>query len=240
MKKISQIPTIMGAILVLGSVFISLSQEKNSPKVATSTPPSVQNKTNSANNTSTPAKPKKIFIALGDSLTEGYQLSSQEAYPYLLETRLNKEFPGYKTQVINAGISGSTTSSGVNRLKKYLRLKPHVVFISLGSNDGLRGTPIDTTKENLQKMIDLARINNISIVLAGLKMPMNYGEEYRESFEKIFKDLAQTNKITYIPFLLEGVAGNPDLNLPDLIHPNGKGHKVMAETIYPYFKKFYD
>ncbi|MDE0151958.1 MAG: arylesterase [Bdellovibrionales bacterium] len=231
---------IIGPIFLLGAAFISFSQTKNSPKVTVSTPPSVQNQTNSEHNTSPPSKPKKIFIALGDSLTEGYQLSSQEAYPHLLEARLNKEFPRYKTQVINAGISGSTTSSGVNRLKKYLRLKPHVVFISLGSNDGLRGTPIDTIKKNLQNMIDLARSNNILVILAGLKIPMNYGEEYTEAFERIFKSLAQKNNVTYIPFLLEGVAGNPDLNLPDLIHPNGKGHKVMTETIYPYFRKFYN
>jgi len=186
-----------------------------------------------------PAKPQRIFIALGDSLTEGYQLSLKDAYPYLLETRLNKEFPKYKTKVVNAGISGSTTSSGVSRLKRYLQLKPHVVLISLGSNDGLRGIPIASIKTNLQNMINLARTNNISVVLAGLKIPANYGTEYREAFEQIFKELTQKNKVAYIPFLLEGVAGNPDLNLPDLIHPNGKGHKVMAETIYPYFKKFY-
>ena len=239
MKKISQIPTIMGTLFVLGGAFTSLSQTKNSPKVKISPPPSVQNKINPTNNTSPPAKPKKIFIALGDSLTEGYELRSQDAYPHLLEKRLNQEFPKYKTKVINAGISGSTTSSGTNRLKRYLHLKPQVVLISLGSNDGLRGTPIDTIKENLQKMIDLALSNNISVMLAGLKMPMNYGDEYRESFEKIFKDLAQKNNITYIPFLLEGVAGNPDLNLSDMIHPNEKGHKMMTETLYPYFKKFY-
>lgn len=229
MNKILHILLLAGPVIFGGGAFASFSQTK----IPSSSSVKTQTK-------KLPAKLQRTFIALGDSLTEGYQLNPKEAYPYLLETRLNREFPKYKTKVVNAGISGSTTSSGVNRLKKHLRLKPTAVFISLGSNDGLRGTPVDSTKQNLQNMIDLARANNISVLLTGLKLPMNYGTEYREAFEKIFKDLSQTNKITYIPFLLEGVAGNPDLNLPDLIHPNEKGHKVMAETLYPYFKRFYD
>ncbi len=213
---------------VKSSKEITNSQNKNSKQ----NPKNTQNlKTN---------KPQKIFIALGNSLTEGYQISSQDAYPHLLKTRLNKEFPKYKTQVINAGISGSTTSSGVSRLKKYLHLKPQAVLISLGSNDGLRGIPLNLIKKNLQEMIGLALENKISVLLAGLKLPVNYGESYRKPFEKIFIDLSRENKITLIPFLLEGVAGNPKLNLPDLIHPNEAGHKAMAQTIYPYFKKFYE
>ena len=240
MNKKNQIFLSSGLVIFLGSVFVSISQIRK-PSEIKQTPTAAQS--NNAQNKNSPIpsqpKPQKIFIALGDSLTEGYQLNPQKAYPYLLETRLNKEFPKYKTKVINAGISGSTTSSGVSRFKRYLKLKPQAVLISLGSNDGLRGTPTESIKNNLQNMIDLALANNISVLLTGLKLPVNYGNEYRKSFEQIFKEL-EKNKITLIPFLLEGVAGKPEFNLPDLIHPNEEGHEVMAKTLYPYFKQFYN
>ena len=237
MSKKNQILISVGLVILLGGAFIGFFQIKK--------PLEIKNSTNSQNNNSisppehTAHKPQQIFIALGDSLTEGYQLSSKHAYPYLLETRLNKDFPKYETKVINAGISGSTTSSGVHRLKKHLRLQPRAVLISLGSNDGLRGVPIDSIKKNLQAMIDLAFANKISVLLAGLKLPANYGTEYRKAFEKIFKELSEKNNIVLIPFLLEEVAGKAELNLPDLIHPNEEGHKVMTQTLYPYFKQFY-
>ena len=245
-KKI--LPSI-GFIILLGSVWVGTYQFKTPSDIQQTSEIKKsqevkQNKHSKKNhkNIQSPdnSKPQKIFIALGDSLTEGYQLDSQNSYPRLLEARLNKEFPKYKTQVVNAGISGSTTSSGTARLKKYLHLNPLAVLISLGSNDGLRGTPIDLIKKNLQNMIDLALANKISVLLAGLKLPVNYGESYRRPFEKIFKDLSRENKITLIPFLLKGVAGNPEFNLPDLIHPNEEGHKIMMQTLYPYFKKFYE
>ena len=254
MNKKNQILLTFSLVILLGIVFVSISQiRKPSETKQTLEIKNAQNKQSKKNDKNSqnknfenniipskpePRKPQKIFIALGDSLTEGYQLSSQKAYPYLLEIRLNTDFPQYKTKVINAGISGSTTSSGVSRLKRYLKLRPQAVLISLGSNDGLRGTPIDSIKKNLQNIIDLALENNISVLLAGLKLPANYGDEYRKSFEKIFKDL-EKNKITFIPFLLEGVAGKPEFNLPDLIHPNEEGHKIMTKTLYPYFKQFY-
>ena len=240
MNKKNQIFLSSGLVIFLGAVFVSISQIRKPSEIKqTLTAAQSNNAQNKNNPIPSQPKPQKIFIALGDSLTEGYQLSPQKAYPHLLETRLNKNFPQYKTQVINAGISGSTTSSGVSRLKRHLKLKPQAVLISLGSNDGLRGTPIKSIKKNLQNMIDLALANNISVLLTGLKLPVNYGNEYRKSFEKIFKELENNNKITLIPFLLEGVAGKPEFNLPDLIHPNEEGHQVMAKTLYPYFKQFY-
>ena len=240
-KKIQTLKWVVPAI-VLGSIFIGIYQINKPSEIEKPIPTSSQNNKNTSkkNDNSSTNKPIRTFIALGDSLTEGYQLNPQDAYPYLLEIRLNKDFPQYKTKIINSGISGSTTSSGVHRLKKHLNLKPHAVLITLGSNDGLRGTPIDSIKKNLQDMIDLALTNNISVLLAGLKLPINYGTEYRESFEKIFKDLSKENTITYIPFLLKGVAGKPEFNLPDLIHPNEKGHTIMTQTLYPYFKNFYE
>lgn len=239
MNKKTQIFLSSGLVIFLGVVFVSISQIRKPSEIKqTLTAAQSNNAQNKNNPIPSQPKPQKIFIALGDSLTEGYQLNSQQAYPHLLEIRLNKDFPQYKTQIINAGISGSTTSSGVSRFKRYLKLKPQAVLISLGSNDGLRGIPIKSIKKNLQNMIDLALANNISVLLAGLKLPVNYGNEYRKSFEQVFKEL-EKNKITLIPFLLEGVASKPEFNLPDLIHPNEEGHKIMAKTLYPYFKQFY-
>ncbi len=238
-KKIQILKWAVPAI-VLGGIFIGIYQIKNPAE--REKPLSSQNNTNTPQkeDTSSINKPIQTFIALGDSLTEGYRLHLQFAYPHLLETRLNKKFPQYKTKVINDGISGSTTSSGVTRLKRHLHLKPRAVLITLGSNDGLRGIPIDSIRKNLQDMIDLALNNNIAVLLAGLKLPINYGESYREPFEQIFKDLSKENNIIYIPFLLEGVAGQPAFNLPDLIHPNEEGHKIITQTLYPYFRKFYE
>ncbi len=187
----------------------------------------------------TPQKEKFIFIALGDSLTAGYNLNKEDTFPHLLEQKLNKEFPQYQTQVINAGINGSTTSSALSRLKTYLSFKPNIVLIALGSNDGMRGTSIDTIQKNLEETIQLAKTNNIKIILVGLKLPLNYGDDYRIPFEKVFTNLAQKHKIAYVPFLLEGVATIPEYNLPDGIHPNEKGHRIITNTLYPYFKSFY-
>ena len=179
------------------------------------------------------------FIALGDSLTAGYLLDKKNTFSYLLEQKLNQKFPQYYTQVINAGINGSTTSSALSRLRNYISFKPQVVLIALGSNDGMRGIAINIIEKNLEETIQLAKKNNIKVILAGMKIPLNYGEDYRIVFEEIFTSLAQKYEITYVPFLLEGVAMIPEYNLSDGIHPNEKGHKIITQTLYPYFKNFY-
>ena len=217
------------ALLCIGLLLMSFPyfSKNNTPKPA----PTTHNQNNS--------KEKFIFIALGDSLTAGYQLGEQDAFPYLLEQKLNEEFPQYQTQVVNAGINGSTTSSALSRLKSYLPLKPQVVFIALGANDGLRGISIELMRKNLEETIQLAKKNDIKVLLAGMKLPLNYGKNYRNSFENVFTNLAQKYKINDVPFLLKDVATVPEHNLADGIHPNKKGHQIITQTLYPYFKSFY-
>ena len=139
--------------------------------------------------------------------------------------------------MINAGSSGSTSASAFSRMRWHLKGKPKIVILALGANDGLRGTKVDATKANLGKAIDLALKANCTVYLAGMKLPMNYGEKYRKDFEAVFKALVKEKKIKEIPFLLKGVGGRPKLNLADGIHPNEKGHEIIAQTVYEVIKK---
>ena len=175
------------------------------------------------------------ILILGDSLTEGYGVSAQQAFPSLLEKKLNDEFSSDKNrsyEIINAGISGSTSSGGVSRIEWLLKSKPDFLILALGGNDGLRGVPVEETKNNLEKIILAAKSKDIPTLLAGMKMPPNYGIEYTREFSKLFEDLANQENVPLIPFLLEGVGGNPAMNLPDRIHPNSAGHQKIAETVY--------
>ena len=175
------------------------------------------------------------ILILGDSLTEGYGVSAQQAFPSLLEKKLNNEFSSDKNssyEIINAGISGSTSSGGVSRIEWLLKSKPDFLILALGGNDGLRGVPVEETKNNLEKIILAAKYKDIPTLLAGMKMPPNYGIEYTREFSKQFEDLANQENVPLIPFLLEGVGGNPEMNLPDRIHPNPAGHQKIAETVY--------
>jgi acyl-CoA thioesterase-1 len=179
------------------------------------------------------AGPPRVLI-LGDSLTEGLGVSKEQAYPALLETSLKKRFP--QITVVNAGISGSTSASAESRLKWQLKNKPDLLVLALGANDGLRGLPVEAMKSNLEKTIKLAQENKIRVILAGMKIPMNYGEPYRKSYEKVFSDLAKKYSLPFVPFLLEGVGGNPAMNIADGIHPNPEGHKKIAATLTPYIE----
>ena len=175
------------------------------------------------------------ILILGDSLTEGYGVSAQQAFPSLLEKKLNDEFSSDKNrsyEIINAGISGSTSSGGVSRIEWLLKSKPDFLILALGGNDGLRGVPVEETKNNLEKIILAAKSKDIPTLLAGMKMPPNYGIEYTREFSKLFEDLANQENVPLIPFLLEGVGGNPAMNLPDRIHPNPSGHQKIAQTVY--------
>jgi acyl-CoA thioesterase I len=173
-------------------------------------------------------------ICLGDSLTSGYGLSPDEAYPYLVELKLKAQ--GVDVQMINAGISGSTTASGKGRLEWLIKGHgiPKVLLLALGANDGLRGQDLAKSKNNLANIIEFAQSKNISVLLAGLKIPKNYGLPYSQEFENMFVDLAETYKLPLIPFFLEGVALNPQFNLPDGLHPNAKGQEIIADTVTKY------
>jgi acyl-CoA thioesterase-1 len=179
-----------------------------------------------------PVQDEKVILFLGDSLSAGFGLDVAEAFPSLIQKKIEQEKLPFK--VINAGLSGETTAGGLRRIDWLLKQKVDVLVIELGGNDGLRGIAPSETKKNLQGIIDKAREKNpdIVIVLAGMQAPPNMGKDYTEKFRAIFPALAKKNSIALIPFLLEGVAGNPRLNLPDGIHPTAEGHRIIAETVW--------
>lgn len=171
----------------------------------------------------------QTILFLGDSLTEGYQLSKEEAFPAIIERTLKTKHKDIK--VLNGGVSGATSASGMKRLNWYQKAKPEIMVLALGANDGLRGIKPAATEKNLSEIIEKAQKLDMTVILAGMKMPTNMGEPYRTQFENIFPKLAKKYQVKLIPFLLEGVGGVPKLNLPDGIHPNPEGHEVMAKTV---------
>ena len=179
------------------------------------------------------AASKKTILFLGDSLTEGFGVEKNQSFPALFDKKLKEE--GFlKVKVVNAGIGGSTSASARSRLNWFLRSKPDIIVLALGGNDGLRGLSTSEMKKNLAATIRLALSNHITVVLAGMKIPPNYGKKYTKDFEQVFPALAKEFSIPLIPFLLDGVAGERDLNLPDGIHPNPEGHKLIVQTVWKY------
>jgi acyl-CoA thioesterase-1 len=171
-----------------------------------------------------------VVVCLGDSLTEGYGVEPEQSWPSLLESRLRANgHPGVR--VVNAGISGSTSASAVSRLRWLLASEPDVVILALGGNDGLRGLALEATEKNLADAIALAKSRGVRVVLAGMKLPPNYGPDYTRGFEAMFPALARRYEVALIPFLLEGVAARPDKNLPDGIHPNASGYEIVVENV---------
>lgn len=186
---------------------------------------------NNANNST-----KKI-VFFGDSLTAGYGLEDvDDAYPSIIQTKIDSL--QLKYTVINSGISGETTAGGKNRINWVLNQKPDVFVLELGANDGLRGLPLQETRNNLQFMIDVLqkKYPDCKIVLAGMQIPPNMGQDYTTGFKNIFPELAQKNNISLIPFLLENVGGVPELNQADGIHPTKKGHQILAKNVWDVLK----
>jgi acyl-CoA thioesterase I len=179
---------------------------------------------------SSPGAPaERVVVCLGDSLTEGYGIAPEQAWPSLVERMLRDR--GQPVRMVNAGISGSTSASAVSRLRWQLRSKPEIVVIELGANDGLRGVEVAATRANLAAAIELAKQSGARVLLAGMKLPPNYGSEYAAAFEAMFPALAAKYGVALLPFLLEGVAANPDLNQPDGIHPNARGTEIVARNV---------
>lgn len=178
----------------------------------------------------------KTFVFLGDSLTEGYGVAQSSAFPQLIQQKIIADKLDWK--VIAAGSSGSTSSSALSRLKWIGKDKPDYVMLLLGSNDGLRGFKPEEIERNLDEALSWAKKNEIKVILGQLNIPANYGKAYQQKFFEIYPKLAKKYKIDLAPFLLEGVYNRADLKLPDGIHPNEKGYKIIADNMYSYLKKF--
>ncbi len=178
------------------------------------------------------ASEPKAILFLGNSLTAGYGLDATQAFPALIQDRIDSL--GWNFKVINAGQNGDTSAGGLRRIDWLLRREFHVLVLELGINDGLRGIHVDVTRQNLQAIINRtkSRYPGVKAVIAGMQVPPNMGEDYGSSFRAIFPQLAKKNGAQLIPFLLEGVGGNPGLNLPDGVHPSAEGHKIVAENIW--------
>jgi acyl-CoA thioesterase I len=176
----------------------------------------------------------RVVLAFGDSLTAGSGVLADEAYPALLQARLRRE--GYAYRVVNAGVSGETTAGARRRLPWALRTNPTVVIVALGANDGLRGRSVASMREDLARIVDGFAAGGARVLLAGMRLPPNYGDGYTREFSGAFVDVARERGVTFMPFLLVGVAGDPALNQPDGIHPTADGHRVIAEHLWPYLR----
>jgi len=177
----------------------------------------------------------RTILIIGDSLSAGYGIAENESWPALLQQRLTAEDYGY--QVVNASISGDTTSGGLRRLPRALEIhKPDIVLIELGGNDGLRGTPIAVIRKNLETMVELALESGARVILAGMKMPPNYGLAYTDAYEKIYADLAEKYEVSLIPFFMKGVALDPGLLQQDQIHPNATGQSILLDNAWTILK----
>lgn len=172
-----------------------------------------------------------MIVILGDSLSSGYEMDKEQSWAHLLELRLAKH--GYTFRVLNSSVSGDTTQGGLGRLPRLLdRYQPSLVIIELGGNDGLRGLDPATTRDNLQKMISASQSAGASVLLAGIKLPPNYGQTYIEEFESIYVDLADNYQTMLVPFFMAGVAFNPELMQADGIHPNADGQPVLLDNVW--------
>lgn len=177
---------------------------------------------------------EQTLVIIGDSLTEGYGITKEEAFPNLLEAKLKAAGKNWK--VLNSGVSGSTSASAPGRVSWALKSKPEAILIALGANDGLRGLKTSALESNLIKAVTVAKSSGAKVFLAGMQMPPNYGIEYTKEFREVFPKVAKKEKVELLPFLLDKVAGQPKLNLADGIHPNEAGHKILAKTVFEFLK----
>jgi acyl-CoA thioesterase I len=199
--------------------------------------PGPENAAATPSSASETGRPK--IVVLGDSLTAGYGLLEMQAYPALLQGKLDAE--GYKWEVVNAGISGDTSAAGLQRVDWALgQGDVRILILELGANDGLRGLSVAEMKKNLAGIIEAARGKGAAVMLVGMEAPPNFGPEYTVSFRQVYRDLAKEYKITFLPFLLDRVAGNPSLNQGDGIHPNVEGTAIVADTVWNALKPMLD
>lgn len=174
---------------------------------------------------------ERILVAFGDSLTAGLGVPQEETYPARLQEKLT--LSGYRYRVVNAGVSGDTTAGGVRRVDWVLKSKPDIVIVELGANDGLRGLDLRETQANLAQIIHRLLAGGAKVILAGMKLPPNYGADYTRAFQAVYVELANQYGVPLVPFFLEGVAAKTGLNQADGIHPTGPGYAVVMENIWP-------
>jgi acyl-CoA thioesterase-1 len=174
----------------------------------------------------------KTILVLGNSLSDGFQLKRSEAYPALIANRLRAA--GLNLQVINASATGGTTEGGLQRLPPHLKRKIDILILELGINDAFRGVPVDQIESNLQEIIEKVKARNpdVRVVIAGMQLPNNGADDYVSAFGEMFGKLATKNGAAVVPYLLDGVTGDPSLNLPDGIHPNAAGQRILAENVW--------
>jgi acyl-CoA thioesterase-1 len=177
---------------------------------------------------------ERVIVALGDSLTAGFGVAPDEAWPARIAARLARA--GYPYRVINAGVSGDTSAGALRRIDWTLRARPEIVIVAVGANDGLRGQPVAMLRENLDSIVRRLRDAGARVLLAGMRMPPNYGETYTREFAAAYTEVARRTRTPLVPFLLDGVAANPGLNQADGIHPNAEGHRVIAERLWPHLE----
>jgi acyl-CoA thioesterase-1 len=175
---------------------------------------------------------ERVVVAFGDSLTAGFGVSPEEAWPALIDARLRRE--GYPYRVVNAGVSGDTTAGGVRRVDWVLRNRPDVAVVALGANDGLRGLSTDAMRANLTTIVERLRAGGARVLVAGMEVPPNYGAAYARAFRGVFPEVARQSGVPLMPFLLDGVAADPRLNQADGIHPNPAGHRAIADRVWPH------
>lgn len=181
------------------------------------------------------ATPAPAILVVGDSISAGYGLAANEGWVALLQNRLKSQ--GYGYRVVNASVSGETTTGGLARLPRALSVhRPAIVIIELGGNDGLRGLPLETSRTNLERMINLSKGAGARVLLLGMKIPPNYGARYSEGFEKVFRDLARQHKLAFEPFFLSKIALEQGMIQEDGLHPTAKAQPVMLDTMWPALK----
>jgi len=177
---------------------------------------------------------ERVIVAFGDSLTAGLGVPADQAYPAVLAAKLKAE--GYPYRVVNAGVSGDTTAGGLRRLDWALRLAPEIVIVELGTNDALRGQDLATVRANLDQIVGRFQAAGARVLIAGMKLPPNYGLRYTTEFQKMYEDVAKQRRAALMPFFLDGVGGNPRLNQPDGIHPTAEGYRLIVDRLWPQLK----
>jgi acyl-CoA thioesterase-1 len=219
--------------VIMISIFILLMRCTNNGK---STASDSNNPNKQAKDSAAVVK-KKTIVFFGNSLTAGYGLSPSQAFPAVIQKKIDSL--GLPYQVINAGVSGETSSGGKTRIDWILKQPVDIFVLELGANDGLRGIPLSATRKNLQEIVDKVKTKNpaTKLVFAGMQIPPNMGQTYTTEFKNIYTELAEKNQMTLVPFLLEGVGGEPTLNQEDGIHPTVEGHRIVAANLWRELEK---